>query len=177
MFNIVIKQIPRGWKLIRTHQGTPNEWKLLEKHDFFAKNQWKSMVFHWFLCQNFRYVNPSSRHACRRVGARAHRTYPNCKTSKMYHIPLALAGLVLYTTLAHAGALEMQMGGSRAELAPETWFLMIVWKFVDFKNWNFDREIVFFFARLVCPLGFWAKIGSTRHPGRPGGWGLRFLFR
>ena len=39
--------------------------KTSKNHDFFMKNQAKSLIFHGFPCQNFPAVNPSSRHAYR----------------------------------------------------------------------------------------------------------------
>ena len=45
--------------------------KISQNHDFFIKNQAKSLIFHGFPCQNFPTVNPSSRHAyCGLVRAR-----------------------------------------------------------------------------------------------------------
>ena len=41
--------------------------KTSQNHDFFIKNQAKSLIFHGFPCQNFPTVNPSSRHAYRRA--------------------------------------------------------------------------------------------------------------
>ena len=43
---------------LQTRKTSPN-------HDFFIKNQAKSLIFHGFPCQNFPTVNPSSRHAYR----------------------------------------------------------------------------------------------------------------
>ena len=43
---------------LQTRKTSPN-------HDFFIKNQAKSLIFHGFPCQNFPTVNRSSRHAYR----------------------------------------------------------------------------------------------------------------